>query len=157
MGKTLRPVSVVGMLLLGGLVLAGCTGTPDPVVPPTTGAASAAANTAIILAVQKESVEKNLAPRGTVVKQFTGTGPATLHIDPLPEGQKSLGSTVICTGSGRWETTIQQKKPSSGGSGCSMDGGNSVTYPLEDPSREQTVDIKVENDVQFWVTIYSTE
>ncbi|WP_186760438.1 hypothetical protein, partial [Arthrobacter alpinus] len=85
--------------------------------------APALADSAIIFAVQKTQIQDFEGIPGTVLKQYSETGPATLHIDPLPTGQKTLGATVICSGSEAWKLNIEQLEPGWAGSSCSLQGG----------------------------------
>jgi len=111
---------------------------------------------AIIFTVQKSQVEKSATP-GTVLKQYSGTGPATLHIPVLAKDQKQLGATVLCSGTGDWMVRIAENGPGWGSSACSLKGGNSMAYPLLNPGQESTVEVKVAADSKVWVTVFSTK
>ncbi|MGA7207088.1 MAG: hypothetical protein WBX27_20945 [Specibacter sp.] len=157
MGKSHSLLAMVAATVLGAAALSGCTSAePAPTQPPAT-TASAFDDSAIIFAVQKGQVEKDQAISGTVLKQYSGTGPATISIPPLAEGQKQLGATAICSGSGDWKIAIDKVGPGWGSSGCSMDGGNSMSFPLPDPAKGSTVMVDVGADVKVWVTVFSTE
>ncbi|WP_154605839.1 hypothetical protein [Arthrobacter sp. AQ5-05] len=128
------------------------TGADSPIIS----SASALADLAIIIEVQKTQIQDFEGIPGTVLKQYSGTGPATLHIDPLPTGQKMLGATVICSGSEDWKLTIEQLDPGWAGSSCSLQCGSSMRFPLEDPAKGTTVTVDVASDANVWVTVFST-
>ena len=93
-----------------------------------------------------------------MLAQYQGIGPANIKVGALPEGQKQLGATVSCSGTDDWKVTfIGKKHPGWGSSGCSMDVGNTVSYPVVDPTKEQTVDVEVSDGVRVWVTLFSTK
>lgn len=146
----------IGLLTL---VLSGCTGV-DASPAPTSESAETSSSTpsiaheAIVFEVQKSRVE-NATPTGLVLKQFSGTGSTTIQLDPLPEGYTKLGATVNCNGSGDWKTSIVQKEPGWGSAVCTMQGGASVTYPVDDPSKEQTVEVTVDPGTEFWITVFA--
>lgn len=162
MGITRRAPAIIGTILIAALTLAGCTSpAPAPSQAPRTAEISpsggAAPNEAIIFEVQKASVEGS-PTRGTVLKQYSGTGPATISIGPLPKGHKKLGTTVLCSGTGDWKVNIvQDGTPGWGSSGCSLSGGSSIAYPVANPAKDSTVKVDVAANATLWVTVYSTK
>ena len=160
MGKIKRVVALFGAAVLGAIALSGCTpfvsdAVRSPTVLPIV-TTKAAPSEASIFEGQRATVENSPTP-GRVLTQYQGIGPTTLKVGPLPEGQKSIGVTVSCSGSDDWKVTFTGKKhPGWGSSGCSMDVGNTVSYPVDDPSKEQTVDVSVSDGVRVWVTLFST-
>lgn len=92
-----------------------------------------------------------------VLKQFSGTGSSTIHLGPVPGGYKQLGTTVICTGSGDWETIFVQDGSGWGKGGCTLEGGTSVSYPVDEPAKDQAVEIKVDAGTRVWVTVFATD
>jgi hypothetical protein len=161
MGKMRQAFTVTAALFGGVVALSGCTIGPPAPSPPSASVATApstapAPDEAIIFTVQKSQVEKSATP-GTVLKQYSGTGPATLHIPVLAKDQKQLGATVICSGTGEWMVRIVENGPGWGSSGCSLKGGNSMAYPVLNPGKESTVEVKVAADAKVWVTVFSTK
>jgi hypothetical protein len=157
MGKTYKLPAVVAAAVLGTAALSGCTSAePAPTQPPAT-SASAFDDSAIIFQVQKDQIGDKATPPGTVMKQYSGTGSATVHVPPLPAGQKSLGSTVICSGSGEWNVSIDQATSGWSRGTCSMDGGSVARYQLANPSKETAVRVDVPAGTNVWVTFFSTE
>lgn len=158
MGKN-NSLYLLATIVLATVALAGCTGGDGSDLKPSARATTAQAQLsddgAQIFEDQKTLVAKSLTPT-IVLKQFSGTGPSAVGVGSFPEGYKQLGATVACTGSGDWEATFLQQDSGWGKSGCSLDVGNSITYPVDDPSEEQILDVKVDAGTQFWVTIFAT-
>jgi hypothetical protein len=161
MGKTNCVVASFCAAILGAIALSGCTPfVSDSVSSPTAQplvTTQATPSEASIFDRQRELVETSPEP-GTVLAQYQGIGPANIKVGALPEGQKQLGATVSCSGTDDWKVTfIGKKHPGWGSSGCSMDVGNTVSYPVVDPTKEQTVDVEVSDGVRVWVTLFSTK
>ena len=133
-GTTRHALSLIRTISFGALGLSGCTSpstAPIPAASMAEGSAEvgAAPNEAMIFEVQKSQVEGS-ATLGSVLRQYSGTGPATIPIGRLPDGQKRLGATVICSWTGDWKVRIVQNGPGWGSGGCSLVGGNSITLSL---------------------------
>lgn len=98
---------------------------------------------------------ENSPTSSTVMKQLSGTGPSTIQVGVSPEGYKKIGATVACAGTGDWEVIFNQAE--SGWGKCSLDVGSSVAYPVDDPAKDQTVEVKVDAGTQIWVTVFATK
>lgn len=157
MGKKKSAMSWQAAVVLAAFVLSGCT-SGDQTSVPTPGQMNSlpSRDDAKIFKEQESLVGESLGST-MVLKQFSGTGPSTIRVGAFPEGYKQLGATVACTGNGDWEVTFVQAKPGWGKGGCSFEAANSVTYPLDEPAKEPTVEVKVEAGTQIWVTIFAAE
>ena len=154
MGKSRRAAALLVALAWGTLALSGCTdAAPAPTQAPTT----AAGNYDAIIFESQRSMLKHLPAKGTVLRQYTGTGPATIDIGPLASGDKQLGVTVICDGAGGWETRIVENGDGWAGSGCDIVSGTLASFPVATPAMPSNVKITVAGDAHAWVTFYSTK
>ncbi len=160
MGMRQCALAVTGTLLGGVLVLTGCTAPSSRQSPPpfaeTRPSNLTAPHGAIIFEVQKSMVEGSQT-LGTLLRQYSGKGPAVLHVPPLANGQKRLGFTVICSGSSQWTVSVDQVGPGGSSGTCSMKGGISTSYALPVPTKESIIKVAVAADADVWVTVYSTK
>lgn len=154
MGKKSSSLSVLVAVVLA-CVLSGCTNgdassAPTPVETKT----QPSGDSIRIFGDQKAMVERS-PTSSMVMKQFSGTGPSTVQVGPFPEGYKQVGATVACVGTGGWEVSLNQD--GSGWGKCSLDVGSSVAYPVDDPAKDQAVEVKVDAGTQIWVTVFATK
>ncbi|GAA1496258.1 hypothetical protein [Paeniglutamicibacter kerguelensis] len=150
-------MSLLATVMLATFALSGCTsGDKAPVPMPEPSNTESSQDNAKIFEQQKSNVE-GTATSGLVLKQFSGTGPSTIHVGSLPEGYKQVGTTVACTGAGDWEASIVQTEPAWSKSGCSLEAVGSALYSLDEPAKDHSVEVKVEADAQIWITIFATK
>lgn len=150
-------VSLLATAMLATFVLSGCTsGDRTPAQTPEPSNSESGQDNVKIFEQQRSNVE-GPETSGLVLKQFSATGPSTIHVGSLPEGYKQVGTAVACTGAGGWETAIVQPAPAWSKGECSLEAVGSALYSLDEPAKDHSVDVKVEADTQVWVTIFATK
>ncbi|PQZ93688.1 hypothetical protein CQ018_08500 [Arthrobacter sp. MYb227] len=143
--------------ILATFVLSGCTGADmAPVPTPEPTQAESTHDNAEIFGQQKSSIERTEAS-AVVLKQISGTGPSTIPVDSLPEGYTELGWTVACTGAGEWKAAVVQTEPAWSQGACSLEPFRSARHSVGEPTNDHSVEIKVEEDAQIWVTLFATK
>jgi len=176
-----RRTVITGALVVGLLVLSGCTGSPtadEPAPGPATSTDVPAPQASPTDAERFASLE-DLASRGYPSWQpagrFSGTseeleevaqeGKTPADVAPgsagtiditLPAPQDpSLDSVVMtadCTGTETYWIRVVQEEPNRVGATCGTDGRGAMSVPLDDPTAPTRLEVTVPDGSRIWLS-----
>lgn len=161
---TLKELAVLatGTILAAG-ALSACTyqgppgandapGTQGPTISPS--AAPTRSTKENWLEDQRANLDTT-RPMAHVETAESGTGARTFAIPALTEGRTTLGISLSCNGEGPWRVTLPGNSPGFASSTCSTGDIIGATFPLESPGEPQELQLTLDDDATYWITIFS--